>query len=163
MNVGTADNTAGLLYVNEPVEFTKLVDGVIVPLLKEKVPLFVNVVQEIVPVLVSVPAVNDAVLEQVKLNVAKSMVPLVCVYVVHVNALANATVLDTVALVNAAIVLPLDVIVFVPEPAGAPVPTSRQLTANDVYVPPLANIKFDTFTVPAAGIQVLPVKSNVLK
>ena len=115
MNVGTADNTAGLLYVNEPVaEFTKLVDGVIVPLLKEKAPLFVNVVQEIVPILFIVPAVYDAVLEQVKLNVAKLIVPDVCVNTVHDNAPANVTVFNVVILVNAAIVLPLGVIVPAP-------------------------------------------------
>ena len=80
LNVATALNTAGLLYVNEPEVKTKLTEGVIVPL--EKVnegPLIVKVVQVIVPMFDSVPLLNVAVLEQVRLNVAKFKVPSVCV------------------------------------------------------------------------------------
>jgi len=50
-----------------------------VPLANVNVPAQVQVVQLIVPILLNVPAVYVAVLEQVKLNVAKSIVPAVCV------------------------------------------------------------------------------------
>ena len=56
---------------------TKLVLGVIVPLVIVNVPAQVQVVQVIVPVLSKVPAVYVAVLEQVRLNEAKSIVPAV--------------------------------------------------------------------------------------
>ena len=53
---------------------------------------------------------------------------------------------------NAANDLPFEVIVPVP----------IVFTVNAVYVPPLANVKLMTFTVTVAGVQVLPVKFNLL-
>ena len=79
-----------------------------------KAPVTVHVVQEIVPMLFSVPDVYAAAPEQVKLNVAKSIVPSVCVYVVTLNAAASVTVPTPLLTVNAAIVLPLGVIIPVP-------------------------------------------------
>ncbi len=46
---------------------------------------------------------------------------------------------------------------------GVIVPVPIVLTVKLVYVPPVANTKLYTSTVAAAGVQVLPVKSNVLK
>lgn len=46
---------------------------------------------------------------------------------------------------------------------GVIVPVPIVLTVKLVYVPPAANTKLYTCTVPAAGVQVLPVKSNVVK
>lgn len=62
--------------VNEPEVSTKLTEVLIAPLVKLNVgPLIVNVVQVIVPMLLKVPPVYVAVLEQVKLKVPKSKVP----------------------------------------------------------------------------------------
>jgi hypothetical protein len=65
-------------------------------------------------VLVNVPAVYVAVLEQVKLNVAKLTSPEVCAYVVQDNAPANVVVPEVVLITNAVIVLPFGVTVPVP-------------------------------------------------
>lgn len=68
VNSGTAPNVAVPPRVNEPEVNTKLVDGFIVPLDKERVfPLFVNVVQERVPVpeMSKLPPFHVNVLEQV--------------------------------------------------------------------------------------------------
>ena len=65
--------------VNVPAVTSKLTLGVIVPPLSVNVPALVQVVQDIVPILLNVPAVYVAVLEHVKLKVAKSIVPAVCV------------------------------------------------------------------------------------
>jgi len=78
VNVGTALKVADAPSVNDPVVTTKLVLGVIVPLLNANVgPFSVNVVQLIVPILVNVPPAYVAVLEQVKLLLAKLTVPAV--------------------------------------------------------------------------------------
>jgi len=105
-----------------------------------------------VPILDKVPAVYAAAPEQVKLKVAKSIVPAVWVYVVHDNAAAKVTVLAPLLITNAAIVLPAGVIV--------PVPTI--VIDKLVYVPPLAKVKLFKFNEVVAGVQVLPVKSNIL-
>ena len=68
MNNGTAPNVAVPPRVNEPDDNTKLVDGLMVPLDKERAfPLFVNVVQERVPVpeMSKLPPLYVNVLEQV--------------------------------------------------------------------------------------------------
>ena len=68
VNVGTDPKLAPAPNVNEPDVSTKLVEGLIVPLVKFKVgPLIVKVVQVIVPILLKVPAGYENVLEQVKL------------------------------------------------------------------------------------------------
>ena len=56
-------------------------------------------------------------------------------------------------MVNAAIVLPVEV--------NVPVPT--KVAVKLVYVPPAVNVKLATFTVAADGVAELPVKLNVLK
>jgi hypothetical protein len=70
----------------------------------------------------------------------------------------NVSAIELVPAVNvsAAIVLLLPVIILVPLPFI--------LTDNAVYVPPLANTRLlFKFTSVVAGIQVLPLKSNILK
>jgi len=68
VNRGVAPSVAVPPRVNEPDDNTKLVDGFIVPLEKLKLgPLFVNVVQERVPVpeMTKLPPLYVNVLEQV--------------------------------------------------------------------------------------------------
>ena len=91
----------------------------------------VQVVHEIVPILFNVPAVNVAAPELVKLKVAKFMVPAVCVYVVHPNAAANVTVPAPLLTVNAAMVLPL----------GVMVPVQTELILKEEKVPPDDSVK----------------------
>jgi hypothetical protein len=99
-----------------------------------------------------VPAVYVAVLEQVKLNVAKFIVPAVWVYVVQLNAAERVAVPAPLLIVNAAIALPFGVIV--------PVPTIVADTL--VKVPPTAKVNAFKLTVVAAGVDVVPVKLSKL-
>jgi len=78
------------------------------------VPVTVQVVQVIVPVFVNVPAVYAAAPEQVKLKVAKSIVPAVWVYVVQDNAAARVVVPAPLLIAKPAIALPLKLGVLVP-------------------------------------------------
>ena len=153
VNVGTALRTDVPLCVYEPDVVTKLTLGVIVPLECAKVPLTVNVVQVIVLKLVNVPETYVAVELHVKLNVAKLIVPAVCVNVVTLNAADNVTVPAPLLTINPAIVFAL--LVIVPVPAA--------VIDKLVYVPPAAKIKLPvTFTVDTAGVAVEPVKSKLL-
>ena len=130
--------------------------GVIVPLDNVNVPPQVHVVQVIVPILLNVPAVYVAVLEQVKLNVAKLIVPAVCVYVVQLNVSANVVVFAPLLIINGPnVVLVLGVIV--------PVPT--MLTVIVVYTAPtpLLNVNPFKFNVVVPGLNVEVLKLNVLK
>ena len=54
---------------------TKLTEGVIVPLENANVPVQLNVVQVMVPILLNIPELYVAVELHVKLNVAKLIVP----------------------------------------------------------------------------------------
>ena len=67
------------------------------------------------PILLKVPEVYVAVLEHVKLNVAKLIVPAVIVKVVQLTAAANVVVPAPLLIVIPATALPLNV--------GVPVPT----------------------------------------
>ena len=116
------------------------------------VPLTLNVVHVIVPILLNVPAKNTAVLLQVKVNEEKSIVPEVCVYVDTLRAPDSVVVPAPLLTTNVDIVFPLGII--------APVPTV--LILKLVYVPPDASVKLLIFTVEEAGVHVLPVKSNLL-
>ena len=109
------------------------------------------------------PNAIERVLALLELNVpvvnvypAKSNVPEVNVVVavarLNVTAPANVVVPEWL-IVNAAIGLPLGVIV--------PVPTI--VTVKVVYVPPALNVNTDRFNDVAAGVVELPVKSNMLK
>ena len=92
MNNGVDPMVAVLPIVNEPDACTKLTVGFIATLLKERVPLLVNVVHASMPPFDSVPPLNAAVLEHVKLNEAKFNVPAVIVNVVQIAALPKVTV-----------------------------------------------------------------------
>jgi len=92
VNNGVDPMVAVLPIVNEPDACTKLIVGFIAPLLKERVPLLVNVVHASMPPFDSVPPLNAAVLEHVKLNEAKFNVPAVIVNVVQLAALPKVTV-----------------------------------------------------------------------
>ena len=152
VNVGTVLRTDVPLCVYAAV-VTKLTEGVIVPLECAKVPLTVNVVQVIVLKLVNVPETYVAVELHVKLNVAKLIVPAVCVNVVTLNAADNVTVPTPLLTINPAIVFAL--LVIVPVPAA--------VIDKLVYVPPAAKVKLPvTFTVDTAGVAVEPVKSKLL-
>jgi hypothetical protein len=152
VNVGTVLRTDVPLCVYAAL-VTKLTEGVIVPLECAKVPLTVNVVQVIVPKLVNVPETYVAVELHVKLNVAKSIVPAVCVNVVTLNAADNVTVPTPLLTINPAIVFAL--LVTVPVPAA--------VIDKLVYVPPAAKVKLPvTFTVDTAGVAVEPVKFKLL-
>jgi len=153
VNVGTALRTDVPLCVYEPEDITKLTEGVIVPDECANVPCVVHAVQVMVPMLFNVPAVKVAVLEQVKLKVAKLIVPVVWVYVVQLNAAERVAVPAPLLIVNAAIVLPL--LVIVPVPAA--------VIDKLVNVPPTAKVKLlVTITVDTAGVAVEPVKSKLL-
>ena len=87
------------------------------------------------------------------MNVAKLIVPAVCVNVVTLNAADNVTVPAPLLTANAAIGFAL--LVIVPVPAA--------VIDKLVYVPPAAKIKLPvTFTVDTAGVAVDPVKSKLL-
>ena len=132
---------------------TKLTEGVIVPLENANVPVQLNVVQVMVPILLNIPELYVAVALQVKLNVAKLIVPAVCVNDVTLNAADNVTVPAPLLTANAAIGFAL--LVIVPVPAA--------VIDKLVYVPPAAKIKLPvTFTVDTAGVAVDPVKSKLL-
>jgi hypothetical protein len=92
VNNGVDPMVAVLPIVNEPDACTKLTVGFIATLLKERVPLLVNVVHASMPPFDSVPPLNAAVLEHVKLNEAKFNVPAVIVNVVQLAALPKVTV-----------------------------------------------------------------------
>lgn len=140
--------------MNEPEVIVKLVEADIVPDDKVNVAAAecVQVVQEIVPILLKVPAVNVAAPELVKLNVAKLIVPAVCTYDVHPNAAAKVTVPAPLFTVNAAIVLPLGVMV--------PVPTAFIL--KEVKVPPVDSVKPFKFNVVAAIANAVVPKFKML-
>jgi hypothetical protein len=107
-----------------------------------------------VPPYVNEPLVSVKLVVGVNVPLVKLKVGPLILNVVQVNA----STIELVPAVNvsAAIVLLLPVIVLVPLPFI--------LTDNAVYVPPLANTRLlFKFTTVAAGIHVLPVKSNILK
>jgi hypothetical protein len=114
------------------------------------VPVTVQVVQVIVPVFVSVPAVYETVLEQVILNEAESSVPVVNVSVVQLNAAANVNVPEVLS-ANAAIALLLKLGVLVP----------TILIDKLVYVPLDDNVKLLRFNVVAAKVNAVVPKFNV--
>ena len=150
--MGTAPNEPPL-YVKLPDVNTKLVEGFIVPLVKSNAgPLMVNVVQVIVPILTNVPLVYVAVLEQVKLNPPKSMVPAVIVKVVHSAASDNVVVPTPLLIVNGAIVFPLEMILPVP----------LIVAVNEVYVPLLDNVNPFKLSDVVPGLNEVVPKSNVL-
>ena len=125
-----------------------------VPLVRVNIPAHVQVVQDIVPMLLSVPPLSlyVAVLEQVKLKVAKLMSPAVCVYVVQPNAAANVVVPAWLT-VNAAIVLPL----------GVMVPVPRIVAVNPVYTPaPLDSVNALRFNEVVGSVNAVVPKSNLL-
>ena len=126
--------------------------GVIVPLVIVNVPVTVQVVQVIVLKLLNVPAVYVAVLEHVKLKVAKSIVPAVCVYVVQLNAPVNVVVPAPLLIVKPAIVLPLVLVV--------PVPTI--VIDRLVNVPLLDNVKLFRFNVVAGTVNAVVPKFKLL-
>ena len=106
-----------------------------------------------VPILLSVPAVYVAVLEQVKLNVAKSMVPAVCAYVVQLTAPANVVVSAPLFITKGPIDLPFATIV--------PVPTI--VAVKLVYTPDAVdNVKLSRFNVVAATVNAVVPKSSLL-
>ena len=144
VKVGTADNVPPGPYVNDPEVNTKLVEGVNVPCVSENAPVTVHVVQVIVPMLFNVPAVYAAAPDPVKLNVAKSTVPEVCVYVVTPNAPANVKVPAPILTEKAAIVFPFGVIVLESVPIMA--------ALKPVNVPPLDNVKLPAMFNAVAGI-----------
>ena len=152
VKVGTADNVAPGSYVNDPEVNTKLVEGVSVPCVNENAPVTVHVVQVIVPMLFNVPDVYVAVLEQVKLNVAKSIVPAVIVKVVHSAAAANVVVPTSLLIINGPVDFPLLVIVPVP----------RILAVKLVNVPPLLNVNPFKFSDVTAIVNTVLPKLNVL-
>jgi len=140
------------------VAVTKLVVVVILcPLVIVTVPLTVYVGQVIV-VRFTVPAgANKLVspvseLVQVKLNVAKSIVPAVLVKVVQLTPLTATVVVPALLIVNAAIVFALVVIVPVPLIVGF----------NEVYVPVLDNVRLLRFNMPDPGLNEVVPKSSVL-
>ena len=134
---------------------TKLTEGVIVPLENANVPVQLNVVQVMVPILLNIPELYVAVELHVKLNVAKLIVPAAWAFILNdatLNAADNVTVPEPLTL-NAAIVFAL--LVIVPVPAA--------VIDKLVYVPPAAKVKLPvTFTVDTAGVAVEPVKSKLL-
>ena len=77
VNVDTAASVADAPSVNDPLETVKLPLGLMVPLLNANVDVRVKLVHVIVPMLLNVPPSYVTAPEQVKLNVAKSMVPAV--------------------------------------------------------------------------------------
>ena len=126
----------------------------IVPCVNVNVPtLTVNVVQVIVPMLLNVPEVYVAVLEQVKLNVAKLIVPAVIVNVVHSAAAANVVVPTSLLIINGPVDFPLQLIVPVP----------RMLAVKLVYTPaPVDNVNPFKFNDVAAIVNTVLPKLNVL-
>ena len=153
MNVGTALSVADAPSVNDPVVTTKLVLGVTVPLFKvSDDPFTVNVVHVSVPMLLNVPPVYVAVLEQVKLLVAKSTVPAVCVYVVQPRAPDIVTV-PVLLTVNAAMVLP----------AVVTVPVPPMVAVSPVNVPPELNVRALRVRLVAGKVKAVVPKSILLK
>ena len=131
---------------------TKLLEGFIVPPVKSNAgPLMLNVVQVNIPILTNVPLVYVAVLEQVKLNPPKSMVPAVIVNVVH-SAASDNVVVPALLTVNAAIVFPFGVILPVPLIVGL----------NAVYVPLLDNVRPFKFSAVVPGLNEVVPKLSVL-
>ena len=86
------------------------------------------------------------------MNVAKLIVPAVCVYVVTPNAAASVTVPAPLLTANAAIVLP----------AGVMVPVPRMVAVNPVNVPPDDNVNPFKFNAVVPGLNAVVPKLNVL-
>jgi len=115
----------------------------------------VKVVQVIVPILLRVPEVYAAVLEQVKLNVAKSIVPAVIVNVVQLSAAANVVVPAPLLIINGpSVVLVLGVIV--------PVPTIVVVIVVYTAPTPLLNVNPFRFNEVVPGLNAVVPKFNVL-
>jgi hypothetical protein len=128
-----------VLYVNDPAVNTKLTDGLIDPLGKDKAtPLFVNVVQENVPKFDSVPVLlYVAAPEQVKAKPAKSIVPAVMVNVVHPPALAMVMVIPGKLYAIAPMDVPLNE--YVALTCGVNVSVEYVPVADNVKLPAMFN------------------------
>ena len=87
------------------------------------------------------------------MNVAKSIVPAVCVYVVQLNAAASVVVPAPLLITNG----PSVVLVF-----GVIVPVPRIVAVNAVNVPPLDNVKLFKFKLVVPGLNTVVPKFNVL-
>ena len=114
----------------------------------------VKVVQLIVPILLNVPDVYVDMLEQVKLNVAKLIVPAVIVKVVQFNAAANVVVPAPLLITNG----PNVVLVF-----GVIVPVPRIVAVKLVNTPaPLDKVKLFKFKFVVERVNAVVPKLSVL-
>ena len=139
--------------MNAPEDSTKLTLGVIVPDVIVKVPLTVNVVHIIVGTFNIVPAVYVNVLEQVKLNDAKSNVPAVIAKVLQLKAADKVVVPAPLLIITGPnVVFPLALIV--------PVPTI--VAVKVLNVPPDESVNPFKFNEVVPGLNAVVPKFNVL-
>ena len=119
-----------------------------------KLPLTVNVVHVMVAIFNIVPDTYVNVLEQVKLNDAKSIVPAVIEKVVQLKAAGRVVVPAPLLIITG----PKVVLVF-----GVIVPVPTIVAVNPLNVPPLESNKLFKLNTVVPGLNAVVPKFNMLK